>query len=259
MPFTGAHPLAIAPLLRIRSLDATALAIGSMAPDFEYFAHAEESGGFGHTLLGLVVWCLPVTVALALAWHHVVKWPLIVAAPQPIARRLAGPAARPWRWRPIPILVGALIGAASHDAWDAFTHADGFVVRRWAWLRTQVDVPILGHTVIHRVLQHGCSVVGFAAVIVVIARAIRRLPAIELPPLPAWKARGVLVGLVGLGVTATSIRIVRLHAIDAGDVVVAVIAGALAGMTVASLILRRDALSARSVSGGRDTNEAWHA
>ena len=253
MPFTGAHPLAVAPLLQYRKLDATALVIGSMAPDFQYFAHAQESGTFGHTLLGLVLWCLPVTLVLGLAWHHVVKWPLVVAAPRGIARRVAVEAARPWRLRALPIVLGALIGAASHDAWDSFTHADGFVVHHWRALREEVDVPLLGHTAVHRVAQHTCSVIGFAVVIVLVIRALRRRAPIELPPLPAWKARIVLVVLVGLGVAATTYRVVRMHAIDAGDLVVAVIAGGLAGVTLASLILRRDGLLARSVSGGRDT------
>jgi hypothetical protein len=263
MPFTGAHPLAIAPLLysrgRIRALDATALVLGSMAPDFEYFAHAQESGAFGHTLPGLVAWCLPVSLALALAWHHVVKWPLVLASPHGIARRVAPRAAGRWRLRPVAFGVSALIGAASHDVWDAFTHADGFVVRRVPELRTPIDVPILGHTVVHRLLQHGCSVVGLAAVAIVVGRAIRRWPPIELPARPAWKARGVLVALVGVGVAATVARVIRMHNIDAGDLVVATISGGLAGVTIASLILRRDALAVRSVSGGRDTNGAWHA
>ena len=251
MPFTGAHPLAITPLLRIRSLDATALVIGSMAPDFEYFAHGEEAGSFGHTLLGLVLWCLPVTAALGLAWHHVVKWPLIVASPDPIARRVARQA--PWKPGPLAI-VGALIGAASHDVWDAFTHADGFVVRRWDDLRAPVDVPILGHTVVHRVLQHGFSIVAFPIVLALIARAIYRRAPVELPPRAAWKARLVLVGLGGVGIAATVCRAVYLrHVHDAGDVIVAIIAGGLAGTTLASLILRRDALVVRSVSGHRDT------
>ncbi|SEF46838.1 protein of unknown function [Flavobacterium urumqiense] len=37
MPFTFSHPAIILPFLKNKKLSATALIIGSMSPDFEYF------------------------------------------------------------------------------------------------------------------------------------------------------------------------------------------------------------------------------
>src|SRR3954471_24303541 len=99
MPFTPAHPLAVWPFVRWHRwlrLDATCLAIGAMAPDFEYFIHGQQKGNFGHTLLGIPLWGVPATLILAALFHAIVKWPLLIVAPRWIAQRSIEAAARPW-------------------------------------------------------------------------------------------------------------------------------------------------------------------
>lgn len=260
MPFTGAHPLAIVPLQKWRWLDATALVFGSMAPDFEYFAYGEERGNFGHTWLGLVAWCLPVTLILGVAWHSWVKWPLISAVPEGIARRVAGPVGRPWRIRPVAVAVSAVVGALTHDLWDSFTHADGLVVKHVAALRDGVDVPVVGRMVVHRMLQHGCSVVGLAALAWLGARWLGRQAVVELPAVRRGRAMAIVAACIAVGAALWEVRIIKWHfAHDIGTLVVAGISGSIAGILVASGVLRTDGkLLARSVSDGRDTTVAWH-
>ena len=96
VPFTAAHPMAVLPLIGRLRLDPTCLVIGSMAPDFEYFVRAGQMSTISHTWLGLVAWNLPVTLILAFAFHYLIKWPLVLIAPSPIARRAAVLASRPW-------------------------------------------------------------------------------------------------------------------------------------------------------------------
>jgi hypothetical protein len=260
MPFTGAHPLAIAPLLRLKWLDPTSLVIGSMAPDFQYFVYGHEKGLIGHSMLGLVVWCIPVVVIVGLLFHHVVKWPLLVAAPQAWARRLAPSAAAGWPLRPVAIAVSAVLGGASHDVWDSCTHSPGFVVSHFPnVLRVWVDIPGIDHPVLTcRLLQYVCSSVGFVAVGWLVARAVRRMRPVEWPgDLPRVRARLVFAACSAGGCAAVFWRVQR-YLDGPSAVVVAAISGILFGMVLAGLLLRNAGLRARSVSAGRDTTSAWH-
>ncbi|AIK36171.1 hypothetical protein BG07_3819 [Bacillus pseudomycoides] len=50
MPFTFAHPAAVIPFCKKqRYVSVTALVLGSMVPDFEYFLHFRPYGVIGHT------------------------------------------------------------------------------------------------------------------------------------------------------------------------------------------------------------------
>nr|HEX4312620.1 DUF4184 family protein [Kofleriaceae bacterium] len=260
MPFTGAHPLAITPLVRLRWLDPTSLAIGSMAPDFQYFLYGHEKGFIGHSMLGLVVWCVPVVVIVGLLFHHVVKWPLLVAAPRAVSSRLAASAAKGWPIRPIAIFVSAVIGGATHDLWDSCTHSQGFVVQRFpGLLRKMIDVPGLDQPMIlHRVLQYVCSLIGVIVVGIMLWRAVRRRPAQALPELPRWRARLVLLASAAIGTLLVGV-VVHRFLIGPSEIVVAVISGSIYGVIGGGLVLWDAGLRARSVSGGRDTTSAWPA
>jgi len=238
VPFTGAHPLAIVPFARVRWLDATSLAIGAMAPDFMYFARGELRGNFGHTALGLAVWCVPITLACGLLFHELVKWSLLLAAPRAIAARLVTAARAPWPARLAALVPSAILGAITHVVWDGFTHAEGFAVRRIAALRTVVTVPILGTTAVHRVLQHGSTVVGLAGLAVVVGRWYARQPEGVLPDVPRAWPRAVVAGCLALGIAALGVRAWWRHAWSLGDLVVAPISGSLAGLIIAGLVLR---------------------
>src|SRR6185295_14226025 len=116
MPFTFlAHQAPVLPLklLRPAHVSGTALVIGSMAPDFEYFIRGQPFSTISHTLVGQVVFCLPLT--------FLVGW---------LVRDLLGPLLG--RFRPttpilsVRYLACALAGSLSHVAWDGFTHGDGW-------------------------------------------------------------------------------------------------------------------------------------
>src|ERR1051325_7074297 len=181
MPFTAAHPLAVLPLIRRFRLDTTCLVIGAMAPDFLYFTYGLEKGAFSHTLLGIPLWGLPVTLGLAVVFHAIVKWPLYVAAPRWLARRVA-PA--PWRLRPVACAVSAVIGVVTHIAWDGGTHANGWGETHFHQLfGHMVTVPVLGAVPLFRVFQHVSTLVGFVGIGAYLTVHLRRQPPldIELP------------------------------------------------------------------------------
>jgi hypothetical protein len=229
MPFTAAHPLAVLPLVRWRrlGLDPTCLVIGSMAPDFEYFARGEPFSTLSHTLRGLWMWDLPVTLLIAALYHAVVKWPMLLVAPTSVARRAAG----------VIGAVSAVIGAASHLAWDAFTHADGWGPHHVRALTAPVRLPLIGTLVVHRVLQHASSIVGLTVLAIIIVRRMSRRAPIDLPELPRTVARAVMAACILAAVGLSTLRLVARGLTDSTYLVVGVITGALAGTLIASALL----------------------
>ncbi|MDG6106677.1 DUF4184 family protein [Dactylosporangium aurantiacum] len=123
MPLTfPTHPAAVLPLKlwRPRWFDEIALVIGAMAPDLAYTL--DGSGlpvwPLSHQVAGLVLWCLPVT--LAAAWLVRRVTPVVAAhlpAGGPFALTDYGALGR-HRPHPVVVLTSALLGAASHLALD---------------------------------------------------------------------------------------------------------------------------------------------
>src|SRR5262245_19966182 len=241
MPFTGAHPMAVLPLIwrrRWLHLDPTCLVIGSMSPDFEYFLRGEIAGTFAHTLPGLVLFCVPITLAAAAVYHGLVKRPAVVVSP---VRRHALVA--PWRerwdaWAVGSVVTSAAVGATTHLVWDSFTHANGWGVEHFPVLHRVYDVPVLGPLTLHRILQTVCSVVGFVVVVGFAIRAIRRSP--RLAGTPAWRWRLGFAGCIAVAVGVLIARLVHRNLTDPANLIVGLIAGTLTGAIVASVALRLD-------------------
>ena len=135
MPFTGSHPAAVLLLLRT-PLPASALVIGSMAPDTPYFVPF----GMGPTHRPISVFTSDVLIGLALwaAWHGWVSAPAVAAAPAALRRRLAGRVELGLLRRldrKLPLAPVALaVGAETHVLWDEFTHPGRFGSRHIAFL-----------------------------------------------------------------------------------------------------------------------------
>jgi hypothetical protein len=254
MPFTGAHPMAVLPFLRWKGplrLDSTSLVIGSMAPDFEYFAHGEQAGSFSHTLAGVALFCIPATFVLGWLWVGLVRGPLLTIAPVWLRRRLES---RPWQprwtvWVVVSCIVSAGIGALTHLGWDGFTHAQGFITRQVPALHTPVDVPGLGVLALHRVLQYASSIVGLVVLAIVVVRLLRHRPAIELPEVARLWPRLIFVACIAAGATLLTLRVLAHHLRDPGDVAVGAISGILAGVLVASVVVRLAFSRAVAVAG----------
>jgi hypothetical protein len=158
VPFTFlAHQAPALPfkLLRPAWFSGTGLVIGSMAPDLEYFLRGDVVSRVGHTPLGLVAFCVPISVALTLVVRRVA--PTIAAhLPDlpPLHLKDYALVARD----PLPLVaLSALAGALTHVAWDGFTHGDGWAVERLPALATD-----LGPVKLWKALQHGSTLVGAA-------------------------------------------------------------------------------------------------
>jgi len=248
MPFTVAHAMAVLPAVRWHArlrLDPTCLVIGSMAPDFEYFARGELVSRFSHTLTGIVTWNIPATLLLAALWHYLVKASVLTALPVAVARRVAPVFGRPWRerWNAgaiVGLVVSAALGALTHLLWDGVTHANGAIARRVPALATPYDVPVLGDMALHRIVQHASTLIGLGVLAIYVALAIRRQPMqATLLAAPRTRVRLVFAACLAVGLALMAYRLRRMNINDPGSLIAGTISGLLAGTIAASALTRR--------------------
>ena len=162
MPFTFAHAAAALPFRRLR-LVSSALVVGTLAPDFEYFLRLSPGGGFGHTFTGAFLLSLPWALLVLWIFHAIVKVPLTRLFPEGVRSRLGaymGPFSFRGTKRFLLIVVSVLIGIATHIIWDSFTHRDTWPSDHWPLLMQTVQVPVLGELPLYKVFQHTSTVVG---------------------------------------------------------------------------------------------------
>ena len=179
MPWTLSHPAAVLPLRRFtpEPLDFAALVVGSTTPDVGYYIGNFNLANFAHTLAGSFVACLPSGVIILLVFYLFCR-PISYALPSPHRQVLLplcpGFPVGLTRW--IIILFSLLLGAWTHNFWDAFTHEHGWFVDRIPWL--QRPVVHLPSTTVHvyLVLQEASTVTGFAIVALAYWLWLRRRP-----------------------------------------------------------------------------------
>lgn len=163
MPFTFAHPAIVLPLKRFKFLSLTALIIGSVVPDFEYFFRLQVSSFHSHNIWGMFYFDLPIVVLLTFLFHRVVRIPFLRNAPRIIFQRvpseLMNPQFKTTNWWSVSFLCSALIGIFSHLLWDAFTHQHGFAVHflnyesvTLSWGENQI--------LLFKVFQHISTIIG---------------------------------------------------------------------------------------------------
>jgi uncharacterized protein DUF4184 len=188
MPMTFSHPAAVLPLRRC-GLVFSALLVGSVAPDSEYFFGLRHSAS--HTMPGVVTFSFPIALAGLVIFHVIVKWPLISLLPAGLQARVIGPARR-FRWFPasrlLLILLSLAIGIATHILLDGFTHPDSWAVSHCAALRTIVPIPAYRPMAMYAVLQYGITAVGVLVLIVCSAVWCGRAPTESVMLRPQFSA-----------------------------------------------------------------------
>jgi membrane-bound metal-dependent hydrolase YbcI (DUF457 family) len=198
VPFTFAHPAAAVPLLRplARYGVLSALVVGSMTPDFSYFLPFPISRSQSHSIAGLFWFCVPVGLVAYVAFHRLLARPLIDLLPEPLRMRLLpvidAHVDAPWS----AVIVSLFVGAATHIAWDAFTHAGAPLVRISRALRFHL-VTLSGYPLsVYTVLQHLSTALGFVLIALWLWRWVRSAEATgdaargALPP--GWRAAAIL-------------------------------------------------------------------
>jgi hypothetical protein len=127
MPFTFAHPSVILPLKQAKPgwFSFSALVAGSMAPDFEYFFKVRAISTVSETTAGIFTFNLPVALGICLAFHLIIRNPLVRHLPRPFDKRFSGflnfNFLNYLKRHPLRFLASALIGVISHLGLDALT------------------------------------------------------------------------------------------------------------------------------------------
>jgi hypothetical protein len=198
MPFTGSHPAAVLPLLRL-GLPASALVIGSIAPDLPYYLPTPVTAVQTHTLAGVFGANLLLGLSAFLVWHLLLVPPLLWAAPEGLQRRIPTDLRRGLAGRLhsaadlARVCVAVVLGALTHVVWDAFTHSGMWGTRMLPWLSTSV-----GGLALYRWLHVVSSVIGLAGLAWFAVRWWRSAPAAgDCAPIPPGLRWGLAAGLFG--------------------------------------------------------------
>jgi hypothetical protein len=121
-------------------LVASALVIGSMSPDIPYYLPLFVGAEATHSPVGVVSIDVLLSLAVFMAWHGVLTRPAIDCAPAALRGRIPSQAVHPLSTRlssprqVLLVLLSTSVGAATHVAWDSFTHAGGWGTTHLAWL-----------------------------------------------------------------------------------------------------------------------------
>lgn len=162
MPLTISHPAAAIPLKKA-GLVLSALIVGCMMPDFEFFLRIDDGKTIGHTLGGLFLFCLPVGFMVLFIFHKLIKFPLLSLVPHNHQLRLY-PLAKGFRFLPltrlINIIISLIIGVGSHLLLDGFTHHDGWFVKHLSILNQPVLILPQGTIRMYFVMQYLLSFIG---------------------------------------------------------------------------------------------------
>lgn len=165
----------------------SALVVGSLTPDLPYFLPLGVHRISSHSPAALFWFCLPAGLAGYLLFHSLLRPVLSFLFPPGLRSKL--PVLAPGSWLPAAplagVLVSLLVGAVTHDVWDSFTHADGFLVRAFpplSYLLFELD----GYQVsIYKLLQHLSSLAGMTILAVWGWRWLAR--ARPRPAEPGWR------------------------------------------------------------------------
>lgn len=245
MPFTFSHPIYVLPLKRIspKYISITGLVLGSMAPDFEYFIMLEPFRSIGHSLIGLLIQAIPISVLLAVIFHNLVKES--VALHLPLAFNLdhrAYSILGKWRLKnlidSIVFLLSVVIGFISHVFIDSFTHSYGYFVNRYSILS---DIIIFNYP-LFKILQYSLSVLGLFSIVVVIINRLYKSNPISRDMLNVTKNQKIKYWLIviAVAIATTSLKLAITTSVNViGILVVSPISGVCLGLILASLITRK--------------------
>lgn len=178
MPFTIAHTAIILPLYRNKRFSSTALFVGSMVPDFEFFFQLREVENIGHHWYGIIFFDLPVAFLLMYLFHGLLRDIFISYLPTSLKSRFN--LAVGFNWfdylykNPITVFVSLIIGILSHMLLDGFTHHDGFFVSKMPFLLNRTGWSFLDIQ-FYFLLQLLFSLVG----LIVILFAIYSMPRVS--------------------------------------------------------------------------------
>ncbi|MCM3006465.1 DUF4184 family protein [Priestia koreensis] len=167
MPLTFAHPAVILPFSKKSTyVHFSAMILGSMAPDFEYFLRGQPGGEIGHTFSGFFYYNLPFVILIYFIYRFLIQhtllhyFPLFPQDTYTTKRNISRV------WKLVIFSYSALFGMLTHIVWDSFTHLNGYMVLKFPTVFART-YNIYGYTIpLYKFLQHGSTLLGITAIII---------------------------------------------------------------------------------------------
>jgi hypothetical protein len=185
MSATFVHSVASIPFTRY-GLGLSALIIGSIMPDLPYFLPFSQHEQFGHTLVGLFLFCIPAGMAALWIFHYLLKYPLFSLFPYSHQQRMSPfihnfPS---WSGKTLGVnVISLFVGAWTHIVWDSCTHWYGWTVQRVPLLQLTIFKTSQGTLKLYKVLQHGGTVVGTLLLIYWYLKWLKNASVAQVPPI----------------------------------------------------------------------------
>lgn len=200
MPFTPAHTALVLPFLRLGYMSATALIVGSVSPDFEYFFTMDDKASHGHTLSGIFYFDIPISIFLAFVFHRFVKINLINNLPYFLQRKFFALKEFDFeiyfRKHWLTFIASAILGIGSHLFWDSFTHPNTFIVKNLSIYETIVPFHGARYPLFYA-LQVISSYVGLLIVLIyILLKKPDRSVTMVRPVISYWIVLMVITGIV---------------------------------------------------------------
>ena len=168
MPFTPAHAAAAWPARKLLApLPLSALVIGTLSPDFEYFLRLAPISRWAHTPVGVVLFAIPVSIAVWVIFRRLIRPALLDLLPRGLADAL-GPPSASWPWA----IAAVSLGALSHVAWDGFTHQRDWAVTAWPVLNTNALAGLRWY----KLFQYLSSALGLMVLVAWVTTWVRSQP-----------------------------------------------------------------------------------
>lgn len=166
MPLTFAHPAAILPFSRkSKYIHFSALVLGSMAPDFEYFLTGRPMGDIGHTFAGFFWFNLPLVILVYFIYQLFIHEALFNHLPICLQDLCTKRIDSNGIVKALVFCYSALFGMITHVVWDSFTHINGYMVLRFPDFFTY-STNLYGFSIpLYKFLQHGSTLFGLTIIL----------------------------------------------------------------------------------------------
>jgi hypothetical protein len=181
VPLTIAHPSVVVPLQKA-GLPLSALIIGSVVPDFEFFLRISSARVIAHTVPGIFLFCLPLGLLMYFFFHSTIKKPLLSLLPPAHQSRILHKF-EPFRgsslWQFLKISLALLIGIFSHHLLDSITHENSFFTNNLPFLSYSVLIAPFGEVRMYFLLQQFFSFTGISMMVLWYLNWYKSFPAIK--------------------------------------------------------------------------------
>jgi hypothetical protein len=176
MPFTPVHALAVLPFKKFleKKISILAFVIGSMVPDFEFYLRMTLYGVYGHTIVGIFLFDLPVGLLLFFVFKHVIKENLIHHLPEYYWRKFnkyLGHKNQSLDLKYIALVtISLFLGILTHFIWDGFTHDEEYYISRYLTVLTHTIKLGNWELAYHNILHILSSLIGMIYLLIRVLR-----------------------------------------------------------------------------------------